>query len=312
MNSVSQRSSHPVKAHVPALAPGVSALAAFKTVAAMLLDHIHANHPGVIEGSDPEYLHQMRVAVRRLRSLLSAYRKVLPKAAVRPLIGELKWLARALGPARDADVFATEIWPSLRAALGPNPLLVRLDASWDARRRAASAKVHRALGTRRYQRFMHSFLRQLADDAWRAAASRRQRAVLDGSAHDFAHRLIERRDAKVRAHAHAITERDARQLHALRIQIKKLRYAVDSFGTLFGRGAVRVILASLSRLQNILGAMNDLEVAEHQVAAALAQRRGRAARALHAALASWRAERTAALKRKLSAAWRGYRRAERL
>ena len=105
----------PVKAHAPELASGMSAIAAFKTISATLLAQMQANRQGVMEGRDPEYLYQMRVAVRRLRSLCAAYSKWLPGAALQPLIAELKWLARALGPARDADVFVSKSWPPLRA-----------------------------------------------------------------------------------------------------------------------------------------------------------------------------------------------------
>lgn len=294
------------------LEPGVSAIAAFNMIAAALLARIEANQEGVIDEDDPEYLHQMRVTVRRLRSLCGAYETFLPKTTLQPLIEDLRWLARALGPARDADVFAIEIWPPLRAALCPNPLLAELDARWEARRHAAMAKARRALGTRRYQCFMLSISRMLAEGAGWAGASLKQRAVLDASARDFTRRVIERRDGKVRGHGHTLAGLDSTHLHALRIRIKKLRYAVDSFGALFERDAVRGMIDALARLQHVLGEMHDLHVAEQQVLMALRDRRARAVATLQTALAAWRDARTTALRRKLRAAWRRYRRAEKL
>jgi CHAD domain-containing protein len=101
----------PVKASLPEVMSDMSAIAAFKAITATLLGQMQANRQGVIEGCDPEHLHQMRVAVRRLRPLCAAYAKTLPAAALQPLRAGLKWLAHALGSARDADGFATEIWP---------------------------------------------------------------------------------------------------------------------------------------------------------------------------------------------------------
>lgn len=300
----------PVKACTVDLVPDVSTLAAFNAVAAMLLGQMQANWHGALDGRDPEYLHQMRVAVRRLRSVCGAYGKVLPAAALQPHLCGLKWLAHALGPARDADVFVTEIWPPLRAALSANSSRAWLDAQWAARQHTLFAKARRALASRRYQRFVLGFWRQLAADDWRAGASAWQLAVLDGAARDFARQVIERRDGKVRGHGHALTRLDDARLHALRIQVKKLRYAADSFGSLFRSSAVRGMLEHVARLQDVLGAINDIQVAEQQVRAALAGRRGRAVSLLRVALAAWCAAQATVLRRKLRAAWRGYRRAE--
>ena len=165
-----------VKTRAPALAHDVSAIAAFKTIAATLLTQIQANRQGVIEGRDPEYLHQMRVAVRRLRSLCGDYKKVLPKAVLHSFVADLRWLGRAMGPARDTDVFVTEIWPRLRAALNEDPLLAYLDAQWASQRQASAAKVRRALAARRYRRFMLGFKQQLGD-VWYADASVRHQSA---------------------------------------------------------------------------------------------------------------------------------------
>lgn len=300
----------PVKACTVDLVPDVSAIAAFNAVAAMLLGQMQANWHGALDGRDPEFLHQMRVAVRRLRSVCGAYAKVLPAAALQPHISGLKWLAHALGPARDADVFVTEIWPPLRAALSANSSRVWLDAQWAARQRTLSAKARRALASRRYQRFVLGFWRQLAADDWRAGAPAWQLAVLDGAARDFARQVIERRDGKVRGCGRTLARLDDAHLHRLRIRIKKLRYAADSFGSLFQSTAVHGMLEHVARLQDILGAINDIQVAEQQVSAALVGRRGRAVSLLRVALAAWRQAQATVLRRKLRAAWREYRRAE--
>jgi triphosphatase len=296
----------PVRARAPELVSGISAIEAFKTIANALLAQAQANRVGAIEDRDPEYLHQIRVAVRRLRALCGAYAKILPQAALQPFVAELKWLARALGPARDADVFITEIWPLLRTTLNANPLLPQLDARWAAQRHVATTKARRALMSRRYQRLMPEFERRLAADTWLTEASQEQLAVLDGPASDFARRVLERRDRKVRRHGQSITKLDDERLHVLRILIKKLRYAADSFGSLFGSAAADGMLDNLSRLQDILGSINDIHVAERHVDEALARRRGPAVTELRAALRLWCDARAKVLRRKLSKAWRAY------
>ena len=300
-----------VKVDAPRLASDDAALTAFKVIAAALLAQMQANRQGVIAGRDPEYLHHMRVAVRRLRSLCAAHADIMPRTTLQPFIAQLRWLARALGPARDADVFAIEIWPPLREVLAGDPLLPALDARWAALRQAAAGKASRALATRRYQRFVREFSSRLIEDAcWMNVSSRRRR-ILGGAAHDFAHQLIQHHDSKVRSHGHSLKRLRPMQLHALRIQIKKLRYSVEAYGSLFERTAVRDMLAHFSLLQDILGKLNDMRVAEQQVATALARisGAGRATRPLRAAIAQWRKARAAALHRKLRAAWRAYRHA---
>jgi CHAD domain-containing protein len=307
-----------VKACALELASDDSALAAFKIIATTLLAQIQANRQGVIEGRDPEHLHRMRVAVRRLRSLCGAYADIVPRTTLQPFVAQLKWLGRALGPARDADVFAIEIWPPLREVLVGDPLLPALDKQWAALRQAAARKARRALATRRYQRFVRAFSSGLIEDGgdradiWRAGVSTRQWSVLDRPARDFSRKLIKHRDSKVRGHGQSLKRLRHAQLHALRIQIKKLRYAVDGFGSLFERTAVQDMLAHLSRLQDILGKLNDMHAAERQVAIALARIRGpeSAAYPLRAVLAQRRKTRSVTLRRKLHAAWRAYRHAQ--
>lgn len=297
----------PVKTHAAILATDDSGIAAFKTMAAMLLAQMQANRQGTLAGEDPEYLHQLRVALRRLRSMLGAYAKALGKPT---LINELKWLARALGPARDADVFATEIWPPLRAALSANPLLTTLDAIWHAQQRRHAATAKRALNAKRYQRLMLTFSRWLATATWREPEAHADLERLAAPAREFAQRVLKRRDACVRDYGHSLTRCDAEQLHQLRINIKKLRYAVDAFATLFKPQAADELLIALSSLQDVLGKMNDVAVAERLISEALADQSDRAATALRTQLKNWRVTRIKALRRKLNPAWRTYRHTE--
>jgi triphosphatase len=104
-----------------------------------------------------------------------------------------------------------------------------------------------------------------------------------------------------------LTNLDDGQLHTLRIELKKLRYAVDGFGALLEGVTMKNLLKNLARLQDILGALNDIHVAERHISAEIAHRRGRNVTRLREGLVSWRATRVAKLRRKLGSTWRAYR-----
>jgi triphosphatase len=100
-----------VKAVAPRIVEAMSVGEAFQTIAWNCIGHWTANQEGVLAGKDPEYLHQMRVALRRLRSALPLFTSAIPRESAAAISAELKWLAGALGPARNWDVFATETCP---------------------------------------------------------------------------------------------------------------------------------------------------------------------------------------------------------
>ena len=275
-----------------------------------LLEQMCANQPGALAGEDPEYLHQLRVTVRRLRAILSLYSGLLCKRRRKAVVRELQWLSRALGPARDADVFVTEIWPPLREALGVGPRTEALDRAWHRLQRRAAAAAHRALASQRYQRLMLQLARWIAQPSWRGDAGGQRRANRDQLARGFGRIELGRRTDRVRKVGRAPGTLDAEALHRLRIDIKKLRYMMDTLRPLFNRARVKKMLATLSRLQDILGDLNDIEVAEQKLGAALSAGDSVDANQLRERFTRWRALRRKGLKRKLQQTWRAYRRAD--
>ena len=95
------RSKGPVRASPSLLDRGMSVGTAFRAVMRANLAHLTANDRGVLEGRNPEYLHQMRVALRRLRSGVDVFSPVLAESRIADYRAEMKWLAGRLGPARD-------------------------------------------------------------------------------------------------------------------------------------------------------------------------------------------------------------------
>src|SRR4029077_18570875 len=104
----------PVKADYRVVDRGMVPAEAFRAVCAACVQHIEANRYGALAAEDPEYLHQMRVALRRLRTAFAVFADGVAGPVAAPLLAELRWLSRSLGSARDWDVF---VGVTLRPAL---------------------------------------------------------------------------------------------------------------------------------------------------------------------------------------------------
>jgi len=302
--------SRPAKWRGAALTKKASGSELFSSNVSALLAQLRANQPGALQGEDPEYLHQMRVTVRRLRAMLTLCRRLPGRRQRKSVQRGLKWLAGALGPARDADVFLREIWPPLRATLDINPWIGRLDEQWVEQRRCHVQYARRVLTSRRYQRLMHRLELWIAAQPVRDGADVKRVADWGQSAQAFARQALRRRAARVRGYDRVLDHRDANVLHRLRIAIKKLRYLMDAFSPLFAPARVRAMRTLLSHLQDVLGHLNDLAVAEQKIDEVLPHgKRGDAMR-LRRQIVEWRALRTAELRRKLKTVWREYRHAK--
>jgi triphosphatase len=267
-----------------------------------------ANHAGALRGQDAEYLHQMRVALRRLRALSSLYADLLRARERKAMVRELRWLAQTLGPARDADVFAEDIWPPLRAALGDSALMRDLDRMWQAARRREAVIAHRALASQRHEQLMQHLEHWVRQPPWMRAGGREPRE--DQEARDFGRAALDRHVRRVRAAGRARRRHTAEDLHRWRVRIKKLRYIMDALGALFPVARVRKTLEALSALQDVLGELNDLAVAAQKLDAALLSRRDVDVAQLQQRFQEWQALQWHERKGKLDRAWRDFRHTE--
>ncbi|MDX2225103.1 MAG: CHAD domain-containing protein [Rhodospirillaceae bacterium] len=228
-------------------------------------DHWAANEAVVAAGGSVEAVHQFRVGLRRFRSALSLFRAYLPEEQRRWANDEAKWILSEFGPVRDLDVLAAELVPSVtkpkhRAAMR------LLRASAQASRAAALTVARRALASSRYARFMRRLDTWLAGAGWRAA---RGPEVKDGSAlpaADFARRILNKRVLKVLARGKSLDEMSVDERHEIRIAIKKIRYGVEFFASILPRKRADALWQRLKALQDSLGHLNDVAVAEHTVA----------------------------------------------
>ncbi len=226
--------------------PGAALALRLRAQAAALLEH----DPGTRLGSDPEDLHQLRVATRRLRALLRAGRKLLRTEPTDALRGELGWLGSALGPARDLDVLIEHFCAESAAVGGGAADLV---AALEARRVDARSTLVDALGSGRYLRLLDAL------DAFVATPPLADAAPVSLAA------IWWKETKKLRRAVAALGDQPSGdELHAVRILVKRARYAAELAAHELGRtGASFVDRARIA--QDVLGAHQDAAVGIEQV-----------------------------------------------
>jgi inorganic triphosphatase YgiF len=241
----------PVKASEIPLVPNMAPLAAFRAIALSCLEHMQRNHAGVIDAEDPEYIHQMRVATRRLRACLRLFAPQLPADLPQQVLTPLRATMALLGKARDLDVLLTEIATPVMTALPDEPRLAALAGIIGEHRQAARANVIGHLKLRGFGQSMLGTSALLHQVAFTDPTGECQTA-------DFAAGRLRRLRRKVHRLVEQARPADPASLHALRIGIKRLRYALEFFAPLAKSGTRRRLADRLARVQGTLGQLNDL------------------------------------------------------
>jgi CHAD domain-containing protein len=221
-----------------------------------------AHDPGTRVGEDPEELHQMRVAVRRMRAMLKAARPLLDRSWADDLRAELGWLGRALGPVRDADVLIDRLRDRATAfdATSRDAVETLIEALVTDRKIARAVMLD-VLGSRRYA----ALLRRLA-----TAVSRPLPAGPSGAGVAALVELVRIEYRRLSKAVQAAGEDPPDEvLHALRIHGKRLRYTGE-LAAAAGRKPVRQLVESTVALQDVLGEHQDACVAQHRVRLLLA------------------------------------------
>ena len=224
---------------------------AFRTVVLDCITHYQTNEAGALQSDAPEFVHQMRVALRRLHSALRLFSSVLPEGAAADLAPRLRALARDLGELRDRDVLQSELLAPLLAGDGDHDLR-RLAAGLCDAREQARTRMLGALQDGRQARLMVALL----DTLYRLPPDGDA-----GSLRKLAHKRLTRAHARMLDVARDASDGDIAALHALRIDIKRLRYAIEFFSPLLGERQSRQALDALVDAQDQLGFLNDLSQA---------------------------------------------------
>lgn len=251
----------------PALGPthaGAGSSAAELTYAALsrYVSAMVEHEPGTRLGEDPEELHDMRVATRRLRAAIGLFGEMLP-ARAQALARELGWIGHALGAVRDLDV-QLERMPEVTAWVQdwyPAPeggRLAPVRAALESERASARSRLLSALDSARWDRLC-SALVELAREGPRASARGHAPAV------DVVPGLVlARHRSAVKAAKRARRSGDPGDFHRLRIRCKRLRYSLDLTSELYG-GASVAFARELAGLQDSLGRAQDAEVAARHI-----------------------------------------------
>lgn len=230
---------------------------------------IEGNIECAMRGADAEGVHQLRVGARRLRSALSLFRSVLAGEDTARLREELRWLGSALGPARDLDVFLEAALLPVLAGRPDDAALDRMRVRFEGEQALAYARMRDALSSVRCDRLTLDLAVWCAERGWHGPLPSSADERLFAPAAPFARALLERRHRKVCKLRRHLDPTSVAQLHALRIELKKLRYACDFCGDLFsgrrGRGAKRYQRV-LRDLQDSLGRVHDAATAESLLA----------------------------------------------
>ncbi|MGH0036601.1 MAG: CHAD domain-containing protein [Myxococcota bacterium] len=299
----------PVRArrvHLPDRARLESALAASLTSG---LDQIAANADAVRDGRDPEGVHQMRVGARRTRSALSLFKRLLPPGPVEDLKEGLSWLGNHLGPARDLDVFIDELLDPVIAANPHDPALIRLRALAEEARHEARDNARSAVDSPRATAVLLELGGFIARRGWRDQPLSPASARLFARARPASRRLLSRRHRRLQRSAAAVEISDRHSVHAMRIEVKKLRYAVEFLGSLHDGASRRRFSKRLGRLQTILGRFNDAEVARRLLAELVTTLGEEAKPELHTAaglVAGWAARDAETQLVRLDHEWRAF------
>ena len=242
--------------------------AAFSHIATACIGQWLGNLDVVLADKDPEGIHQMRVALRRLRSAFRLFRDVVTDPEAAELSAEVRWLAAALGPARDWDVFTEETLGPVARGLGDEDSLAPLARA----AQSSSAEAHReavaAVASPRHTDLVLALGHWLAGFAQTEAGEAAAQPVTG-----FAARSLDRAWKRVRKSGRHLSRLSSEELHALRIEIKRLRYAVEFFAALHDHREVRGFLTGLKGMQDFLGHMNDLDVARRLMDELVAERR---------------------------------------
>jgi triphosphatase len=220
---------------------GMHAQAAARAIVAAALEQLQGNEEGLLATDDPEFVHQARVAMRRMRSALRMFAKPIGRKRADAWRRRLGRVTRSLGVARDWDVFMTQTLPAL-----PAPADV-VDRARRNQKRARDA-ARRSIRSRGYAAAILELSRWLAAEPAAHGGKKLDR---------FAARLLAKRHARLVEDLKGLPRASMQQRHRTRIDAKRLRYVVEGLAPALDRREAKRYARLLSQLQDALGRAND-------------------------------------------------------
>ncbi len=288
------------------LDPLISLDEAFATILRGCLGHLLESLPAALDGRDPEGVHQLRVALRRLRSALDLMRSVGPLSQLDALRREARWLAQNLSAARDWDIFQGQTLPTVAKAC---PSVAGFDALAEViakHRQVAYHKVRAALADARCSRFLIGLGGWIEARGWHGGeVAPENLARLAEPAIGFAGEALSTRHTKVLKRGRHFKSLSVEELHRLRLAAKKLRYVADFLLPLYqDRKSVKQFSRKLAGLQEELGCYNDMAV----TASLLDELTGESSEisTAGAVIVGWQAHAAIGIAPRLRSAWRDF------
>jgi CHAD domain-containing protein len=246
----------------PRLNPVMACDTAFRVVARRCLADLTANHAATCEG-DAEALHQMRVALARLRAAISFFSPMVADSRRTPVRHELKWLHAHLGAVRDLDVAIKRLEGAGEPRLGDT-------RTFKARRTEGHRDLARALRSAKYRRLIKSASDWIESGPWSTRKGKRvarQRACPTASY--SAGKLMQWQE-KLLNKSRTLRKMTTKKRHRLRLLNKKSCYSTEFFLDLFRNEALsrqKAALKHLRRAQKVLGQLNDDAIGQSLAAA---------------------------------------------
>ncbi|WP_270936698.1 CHAD domain-containing protein, partial [Falsiroseomonas oryzae] len=286
----------------PVLDPDLDVEAALVLALGHLTEVLLWHAPAAAAGTTPEGVHQMRVAMRRMRSLLRVFRPACDGPSLRRFDAGLKGLAGVLGPARDWDVWLGGLGAEVAAALPEERRIAALLRAARTTREAAYAALRPVLAGPELRRVAWDAVALAETRPWRVEGEPEQAERRSGTLADFAAGVLDKRWRRIEDAGEDIADLPTDDFHALRIEAKRMRYAAELFSPLWGRKRGKRFLSRLAEVQEAFGLANDAVVA-HALMGALVGRDGRLAWAAGVA-EGWALARARRARGRAGAAWK--------
>ena len=246
-----------VKTNPVQLHRDLSAHVALKQIVWECIRHLQGNYEMVLHGDNIEGVHQMRIALRRLRSALNVFRQIASKQSCAYIVEDIRWIAGELGHARDLDVFISQTLPPVLLQLHDQSSLILLKEMAEHAKHEVYVKVREALFSQRYHRLLLTLGDWLENERWRDTKA------AEYSVFDISHTMLSKHHKQLKQHGRRLMHAHPEERHATRIAAKKLRYSAEFFMGLYPKVKTRDFLKALGKLLNNLGMLNDITATEH-------------------------------------------------
>lgn len=270
---------------------------ALKQIVQACLMQLQGNQNMVLYGNDVEGVHQMRIALRRLRSALNVFRGIIRKQSSAHIIEELVWITTVLGDARDLDVFVTQTLPPMLQQMQNQPSLTVLTKKAKQERKQAYINLREAIASQRYQHLLLTLGDWLENQHWR------KQNMSETTVDTIANIMLTKRFKSLKKIGKDLEQAEPEERHETRIAAKKLRYLAEFFAELYPPKNTKPFIKSLSKLQDQLGIMNDISVTSGLLMKLMGQKPPRHLMTAKHLIDGWNAHKLLPCTTDMDAAW---------